>query len=194
VESSSLPVDRDSALQAEVVHLYQKHSAGLLKYASSVVRNPEEANDAVQEAYLRYFIQRRYGRQIDNPWSWLCQVLRNYLLDRMKAMPQKLEVPSESLEGMADQNQNPEKLHQGREVAAEIAAALTGRELHCLRLHAGGLCYEEIANAMDIRLGTVGAMLSRVHRKLRRSRAEWMSMGLTDAVCSILVEEHANPS
>ena len=181
-------------IQAEVVELYQRHSACLLKYAMCVVPNQEEASDAVQEAYLRYFIQRRYGRQIDNPWAWLCQVLRNYLLDRLRAMPQKRELPSNSLEGIADQNQSPEKLLQCQEVAAEIAAALTGRELHCLRLHAGGSCYEEIADAMDVRLGTVGALLSRVHRKLRRSRGEWMAAGLTDAVCSFLVEGKANSS
>jgi len=182
-----------SELQAEVVDLYQ-HSACLVNYALSMVRNEEEARDAVQEVYLRYFIQRLYGRQIDNPRAWLCQVLRNYLLDRLKAMPQKLEVPSHRLEGIADQNQNAEKLLQCREVAAEIAAALTGRELHCLRLHAGGFGYREIADAMDVRPGTVGAVLSRIHQKLRRSRGAWMTAGLTDAVCSFLVEGHANSS
>jgi len=170
------------------VELYQEHSECLLKYALSVVRSQDEARDAVQEAYLRYFIQRRYGRQIDNPRGWLCQVLRNYLLDRMKGMAGKLEVTSDSLESFADHSQNPEKTLQCRQVAAKIASSLTNRELHCLRLHAGGLCYEEIANAMNVRLGTVGALLSRVHRKLRSSRQEWMARGLTDAVCSFLVE------
>jgi RNA polymerase sigma-70 factor (ECF subfamily) len=177
-----------------MVDLYHQHSAGLLKYAESMVRNREEARDSVQEAYLRYFIQRRYGRQIDNPRAWLCQVLRNYLLDLLKAAAGKLEVASDGLEGFTDQNQNPEKLLQCREVAAEIAAALTSRELHCLRLHAGGLCYEEIADAMEVRLGTVGALLFRVHRKLRRSRHDWVARGLTDAVCGFLLEGHANSS
>jgi RNA polymerase sigma-70 factor (ECF subfamily) len=185
---------RAREIQAEVVELYHEHSASLLKYAVSVVRNQEEARDAVQEAYLRYFIQRRCGRQIDNPRAWLCQVVRNYLLDRLKGMSGKLEVIADSIESFADQNQNPESTVQCREVAAEISAALTGRELHCLRLHAGGLGYQEIADAMDVRLGTVGALLSRVHQKLRRSRDGWVASGLTDAVCSFLVEGQANSS
>jgi len=179
---------RGHELHAEVSDLYQRHSACLLKYAASMARNEEEAHDAVQEAYLRYFIQRRYGRQFDNPRAWLYQVLHNYLLDRLKAVAGRLEVASSDLEGIADQNQNPEKLLQCRELAGEIAAALTGRELHCLRLRAGGLCYEEIADAMDVRLGTVGALLTRVHQKLRPSRKQWIAMGLADAVCSFLVE------
>lgn len=156
--------------------------------------NQEEANDAVQEAYLRYFIQRRYGREIDNPRAWLYQVLHNYLLDRLKSIAGKLEVASEKLEGIADPSQNPERLMQCRELATEIASALTGRELHCLRLRAGGFCYEEIADAMDVRLGTVGALLARVHQKLRPSRLQWMTMGLADAVCSFLAEGRANSS
>jgi RNA polymerase sigma-70 factor (ECF subfamily) len=162
-----------------------------MKYAMSVAGNQEEARDAVQEAYLRYFIQRRYGRQIDNPPGWLCQVLRNYLLDRFKGAARKLEVASASIEDVPDKSQNPERTLQGREVAAEIAAVLTGRELQCLRLHAAGLCYEEISAAMDVRLGTVGAVLSRIHRKLRLSRDAWMARGLTDAVCTFLAEGQA---
>jgi len=179
-----------------VVDLYHQHSAGLLKYAASMVRNREEARDAVQEAYLRYFIQRSYGRQIDNPRAWLCQVLRNYLLDLLKAAAGTEVVTSHSLESITDQdqNQNPEKLLQCREVATEIAAALTRRELLCLRLYAAGSCYEEIADAMDVRPGTVGALLFRVHRKLMPSRHDWIARGLTDAVCCFLVEGHVNSS
>lgn len=181
-------------LQAEVVDLYQRHSASLLQHAASMARNEEEAHDAVQEAYLRYFVQRRYGREIENPRAWLYQVLHNYLLDRLKSMAGKLEVASDNLEGIADPSQNPEKLLQCRELATEIASALTGRELDCLRLRAGGLGYEEIADAMDVRLGTVGALLARVHRKLRPSRPRWMALGLADAVCSFLAEGQANSS
>jgi RNA polymerase sigma-70 factor (ECF subfamily) len=192
--SSASLVRKERDLQAEVVDLYQEHCASLLKYAMSVVRNQEEARDAVHEAYLRYFIQRGYGREIDNPRAWLCQVLRNYLLDRLKTMPGKVEVGTANLEGLAGQSPDPEKILQCRQVAAEIARTLTGRELHCLRLHAGGLRYEEIADAMGVRLGTVGALLNRVHQKLRGSRHGWIAMGLTDAVSAFLVEGQAPSS
>jgi RNA polymerase sigma-70 factor (ECF subfamily) len=182
-----------AGLQSEVLDLYQRHSSCLLQYAASMVRDQEEARDAVQEAYLRYFVQRKYGRQIDNPRVWLYQVLHNYLLDRFKAMARKMEVSLDDLEYLADQGHNPEKLLQCRELAAEIAATLTGRELHCLRLRAGGLGYEEIADAMDVRPGTVGALLARVHRKLGRCHQEWMTTGPAD-LCSLLVEGQANSS
>jgi RNA polymerase sigma-70 factor (ECF subfamily) len=173
-------------LRAEILDLYHQHSAFLLKYAESIVRNQEEVRDAVQEAYLRYFIERRYGRQIGNPRAWLCQVLRNYLLDRRKAMPEKREVATDRIELAADQNQDPEKLHQCREAAEGISAALTGRELLCLRLHASGWRYDEIADVMEVRMGTVGALLTRIHQKLRRTRHDWMARGLSEAVFSFL--------
>ena len=46
-------------------------------------------------------------------------------------------------------------------------AMLAPREFECLRLRTEGLDYNEIANAMSIRPGTVGALLHRVGQKMR---------------------------
>jgi DNA-directed RNA polymerase specialized sigma24 family protein len=54
------------------------------------------------------------------------------------------------------------------QTAREIAACLSERELECLQLRTEGLSYEEIGEAMAVRIGTVGAMLSRAHEKIRR--------------------------
>jgi DNA-directed RNA polymerase specialized sigma24 family protein len=45
---------------------------------------------------------------------------------------------------------------------------LAPREFECLRLRTEGLDYIEIAAAMSIRPGTVGALLHRVGQKMRR--------------------------
>src|SRR5215469_13075213 len=70
-------------IEREVVVLYEAHAASLLRYATSMARGQAEANDAVQEAFLRYFVERRYGRQIANPPAWLYQVLHNFLLSAL---------------------------------------------------------------------------------------------------------------
>jgi DNA-binding CsgD family transcriptional regulator len=44
---------------------------------------------------------------------------------------------------------------------------LSPRELECFRLRAEGLRYQEIAEVMVLRAGTVGALLARVQRKIR---------------------------
>lgn len=179
---------RTPELEADIASLYQQHSSELLRYAESMVPSPDEARDAVQEAYLRYFMERRYGRLVDNPRAWLFQVLRNHLLDRVKGGAAKWEMATEGLEQVADRKHDPEKRFQCRELAELIAGELSVRELDCLRLRTHGMDYAEIAKTMDLRLGTVGALLSRVRKKLQATRREWRVPGVAEAVCSFLVE------
>jgi RNA polymerase sigma-70 factor (ECF subfamily) len=158
----------NAQLESEVVHLHEQYSASLLRYAQSIAESDELARDAVQETFLRYFVQRQYGREIVNQRAWLYQVLRNYLRDRMGAASASREVPGENLDRLASKDHDPEALVDQQQRAREIANCLSDRELECLQLRNEGLSYEEIGTAMDVRIGTVGAMLSRVHEKIRR--------------------------
>lgn len=156
---------RAQTLEREVAELYRVHSTALRRYAGSMVSNPDEVRDAVQEVFLRYFQERRSGREIHNPGAWLFQVLRNHLLRGLKHMHTAEEFDPESL---PDLNASPESLLAGRQLAQEMAATLTARERDCLRLRTDGLGYLEIAEALQIRPGTVGALMTRVHQKLSR--------------------------
>jgi RNA polymerase sigma factor (sigma-70 family) len=158
-------------LEREVAAAWQEYSPELLRYAASWTRSEQEAQDALQEVFLRYFVERTYGRRIENPRGWLYQVLRNHLMDRARTAAATREVPSDDLEWVPDNSRDPERKVQRSQLAAAVAAAVTDRELACLRLRSEGLCYEEIANRLGVRPGTVGALLSRVHRKLRPSVA-----------------------
>jgi RNA polymerase sigma factor (sigma-70 family) len=139
----------------------------LLRYATSLTRRADAAHDAVQETLLRYFIERRYGRVIEGPRAWLHQVLRNHCLQLAQEAAVELEAQS-ALENLADERPDPERALQTKEMGREVAAALTARELDCFRLRAGGLRYAEIGEAMRVRPGTVGALLARAQKKLRR--------------------------
>ena len=149
----------------------QLHAAcapGLLRYAAGISRDQELAQDAVQEAFLSYFVQRSLGRAIDNPRGWLYRVLRNHVLDRLSSAEARREVDALEAEQSSVPSQIDAHLLQA-EAVRELRTVLTPRELECLRLRAEGLSYEEIASVLDIRSGTVGALLARVYRKVRQT-------------------------
>ncbi len=154
-------------LEREVALLYHEQAGGLLRYAASLTRSADAARDAVQEAFLRYFVERRYGRQIESQRAWLYRVVRNYVLEGLGATAGSREVDAEALERLAGVEDDPEARLRRSEAAREIASVLSSRELECLRLRVEGLSYEEIAAALGIRTGTVGALLARVYAKLR---------------------------
>jgi len=162
-------VEPAGQLDREVVAVYQQHAEELLRYGALLGRSEDLARDAVQEAFLRYFVERRYGRAIGNPRAWLYRVLRNHILDLLKTAALNHSDLKGSVEDLSDQRLDPERALQEREAARGVEEVLTSRELDCFRLRAGGLCYAEIGKAMGVRPGTVGALLARAQKKLRES-------------------------
>jgi RNA polymerase sigma-70 factor (ECF subfamily) len=176
VEEDTDPVGGDGTpngdLEQEVAGLYTEHAARLLRYAGTITRNRETGRDAVQEVFLRYFAERRYGSHVENPRAWLYRVLHNYLLDRLDRAAMRYEVSDEGADEVRDACVDAEVWLEQTQTAQEIASRFTPRELDCLRLRVEGLSYQEIAQVLGIRTGTVGALLPRVYAKLRDAAAE----------------------
>ena len=178
-------------VERELGDLYKAHTSELLRFASTFHPDEQAEHDAVQEAFVRYFVERRYGRQIANPRAWLYQVVRNYMLDRLRSSAVRQEVGVEQAESVPAVQRDPETLAQRSETVRELAAALSARELECLRLRSEGLSYEEIGRAMVISSGTVAALLARVHSKLRgfgSGRRGWTFAGTREALRYLVIE------
>ncbi len=178
----------DLLIEDEVVELHTHYAASLLHYAGSIADTEETAHDAVQEAFLRYFVERRYGRAILNPRAWLFQVLRNYLSDRMNSASARREVRVENMDVHPDRGNDPEVLARQSQMARNIEANLSDRELDCLQLRTEGLSYGEIGDALELRIGTVGALLTRAYNKIRQRACDDSSLKqeLAAAVCRVI--------
>ena len=179
-----------SELEREIANLYANHAGELIRYATLTLHRQDGAADAVQEVFLRYFAERKCGGSIDHPRAWLFRVLHNHIMDRLDLASVKREVSAESAAEPLAMAQNPEQILSRSQTAREIAAGLTAREWDCLRLRAQGLSYEEVAQVLGIRSGTVGALLTRVHKKLRRASGEDQSlrMGIAEALWTLVNE------
>lgn len=95
------------------------------------------------------------------------RVTRNCHFARQRAGPAAREVALDSESCVLHRGPNPESLYQKRELARQALGRLAPRELECVRLRAEGLSYAEIAEVLNIRSGTVGALLSRAFQKCR---------------------------
>jgi RNA polymerase sigma-70 factor (ECF subfamily) len=93
-----------------VVAAYEKYSAELFAYATSIVHGEDGALDAVQESFLRYFVELSYGRRVENPRAWLYRVVRNYLLDRIGSAAVKRETLPAETDDVAEQKPGPEAM------------------------------------------------------------------------------------
>jgi RNA polymerase sigma-70 factor (ECF subfamily) len=162
------PAD-EGEMKREIAEIHDADASRLYRYALTLTHHHENAEDAVQETFLRYYIARGEGRRFRNPGAWLCRVLRNHVLDGLRMARTQQEVGIAGARQLPDGSQDPEGDCRRDEMAHRVSTSLAPREMECVRLRAEGLRYEEIAEALAVQSGTVGAMLTRAHRKIRQS-------------------------
>jgi RNA polymerase sigma-70 factor (ECF subfamily) len=157
-----------SDIERAAAALFEQHSAALYRFARVLLHEPEEAEDAVQTAFVRLMQHLSRGGDRSNLRGWLFTVTANVARDRMRARRRWL--PWEGIEeprvsaaatfGVPD----PE-----REFLA-VAHRLAPRDRLLLALRAQGLSYREIADAARIRPASVGQLLARALTRWRRAR------------------------
>jgi RNA polymerase sigma factor (sigma-70 family) len=160
-------VDAQNARE-ETIQAYQRNAAVLLRYAHRLTRDDALAQDAVQETFLRFFLALMQGEAIQNAQAWLHRVAHNYICETLRSAAVRKAVP---LEDAGEDRLKDERAMPGADRVADWVGAagmlLAPREWQCVQLRAGGCDYTEIAAALSIRPGTVGALLHRASEKLR---------------------------
>ena len=139
---------------------------------------PADADEAVQESFLRLYRHLEKGREVDNVRAWVFQVARNYLKDERKSAHSRHSVPLDNAmerEGrFADPGANPEHgaLHEER--ARRLTQAierLPAQQRECILLRSSGLRYREIAEVMGININNVGGLVMRAVARLSEELA-----------------------
>jgi RNA polymerase sigma-70 factor (ECF subfamily) len=150
------------------------HLGAAYNLARWLTRNNQDAEDMVQEAYLRAF--RFFGDfRGGDVRAWLLKIVRNTCYTHLrKNRPEEFAAAfDEEIHSEEGTSLSPEELllqsadHQFLKQALEELPVLF-RELLVLR-ELEGLTYKELAEVMDIPMGTVMSSLSRARARLRKS-------------------------
>src|ERR1700761_4822260 len=78
--------ESEEAGEVELATLITQFSGLLYRVAFSVVRNAAEAEDVVQETFVRVLEQRAKLPQLENPRAWLVRIALNLALDRVRRL------------------------------------------------------------------------------------------------------------
>lgn len=156
--------------------LMQRHYRRLYRIALAYVRQPDDALDVVQEAFVKAYrnADRWDGRA--EAGAWLARITVNLSIDRWRRNKRRLQTFTPMPEGdheraVADEGASPQRHLDGRE-ARERAAALLERLPEKQRLvltlrHCQDMSLEEIAATLEMSLGTVKSTLHRALHGLR---------------------------
>ena len=166
VQVSAVPA-RTSAIECEVVRLFDEHREPLLRYILSFGLTMHDGEEVLQEVFLALFRHLREGRLRRNLPGWIFTVAHNLAL-RQRQTNQRSEnvLHRDALlaQRVFDDAPDPEAqlLHQERQKRLmRVVETLPDQDQHCLRLRAEGLRYREIARVLGISLGSVATSLAR---------------------------------
>ena len=145
-----------------------------------LLRNEQDAQDVVQEAYLRAF-RSFAGFRGSNGRAWLLTIVRNtaYTLLKKNRTADLTTAFDEEIHATGYESVNPATILEHAEDAELIKNAMDGlpaefREILILR-HQENLSYNEIGDILKIPIGTVMSRLARARGKLKQYLAASIS-------------------
>ena len=152
-----------------------EHIDGLYSYAMVLSRNRSDAEDLVQETYLRAIPAVDRLRKDSNVRSWLFTVLRNIWLNQLRSSGKSIQMSGADIDQFFSEtsaartsdahSQLVTRIEQERVRQAILALSDQFREVILLREYEG-MSYQEIAGVLDVPIGTVMSRLGRARSKL----------------------------
>ena len=159
--------------------LVVKYQRKLMRLISRLIRDQAEAEDVVQEAFIKAYRALPQFRGDSAFYTWLYRIgintAKNYLVTQGRRVPTSTEADVEEAETFDDGDQlrdinTPESMLATKQIAEtvnlamevlpeELRTAITLREIE-------GLSYEDIAEAMHCPIGTVRSRIFRAREAI----------------------------
>ena len=154
--------------------LVSKYQRRLMRLVSRLVHDPAEAEDVVQETFIKAYRAFRHFRGDAAFYKWLYRIgintAKNYLLTQGRRTPTSSDTDAGQAESFDDgnrlrDNNTPESVLASKQIAATVNAAMDVlpielRTAIVLR-EIEGLSYEEISEIMACPIGTVRSRIFR---------------------------------
>src|ERR1022692_2328563 len=146
--------------------LYEMHAARLKSVAFHIVGNRQDAEDAVQETFLKLYRAIQGFEGHSSIGTWLCRIVINVCYDLARKRQRETEVPAK---------QHAAANHEaGLRVALQDALRRINprHRMVFLLFEVEGLRHAEIASILEVPEGTSKAWLFEAKKELKRMLTE----------------------
>lgn len=173
--------------------LIEKHQSFLMGYVLKRVKNLSDAEDILQEAFLRAYQNLSMLQDRSKFASWLYQITKNLCVSWLRRQNRKLK----SLDALAntdshDNSLTPEQILEQKESSECIVRAveaLPERNRKVFILYLEGFSYRDIATSLDIPTSTVLGRLQTAKRRLKDSISEYAPFSVAPGPLRIAMEK-----
>lgn len=138
----------------------------LYRTAYAIVGNRQDAEDAVQDTFVRMWEHRKQLEGVERPEAYFLMAVRNVCLNMLRARHEEIEVESQyALPDTADRTGQPP---EGRSFIARLFSRLAPKARRIMTLrHVGEYSTRDIARLTGETESNVRSTLSRARQQLR---------------------------
>jgi RNA polymerase sigma-70 factor (ECF subfamily) len=160
--------------------LVERHGRALFRLAFRMTGNEQDAEDVVQESFLRAYRQLGKFDERASFGTWLYRIATNCSLDLVRSRKRRSQNVAAADPEMDDPvlslpstDPTPERVALSTEVRERVADAMqelsaTERTAFVLR-HFEGMCIEEVSRVLECQPGAAKHSVFRAVQKLRRA-------------------------
>ncbi|WP_034649988.1 RNA polymerase sigma factor SigE [Corynebacterium vitaeruminis] len=168
--------------------LVEEHADSVYRLAYRLSGNQHDAEDLTQETFMRVFRSLK-NYQPGTFEGWLHRITTNLFLDMVRHRSKiRMEALPEDYERVPGTDMTPEQAYSVANLDPALQAALDGLSpdfrVAVVLCDVVGMSYDEIADTLGVKMGTVR---SRIHRGRSQLRAALEAAAQTDEGASLLI-------
>jgi RNA polymerase sigma-70 factor (ECF subfamily) len=170
--------------------LVRRYDRNVFRIAQHITQNREDAEDVVQDAFLKAYENLNQFQGNSKFYTWLVRIAVNEALmklrrrrpERMVSLDEEIKTEEDSLpREVADWSPNPEQQYNQAELRDILTRTIQGlppsfRTVFVLR-DVEGLSTEETAEALDLSIPAVKSRLLRARLQLRERLSRYFKAG-----------------
>lgn len=172
--------DGETNLFENLFNRYQDRIYNLCRY---MLDNPQDAEDAAQDTFIKAYQGLRNYTSTSNFYTWLYRIAVNTCLDHkrrfslLSGLFSSDNEANSSIDAFPSSLPSPESAYVTRQSMQSLRGAMS-RLSKKLRLviilkELEGLSYEEIAEVLDVSVGTVKSRISRAREELQKNMKKY---------------------
>ena len=155
--------------QYELINLQEN----LMRFAYSLTTDTDKAKDLVQETFLKALKYYDMYVHESNLKAWTCTIMKNTFINNYNKVMCHIRYHNQTKEGFyvgyphASCNEDASSAYTSKELEKTIEALDSQFKLP-FKMHLEGFKYKEIADILDLKLGTVKSRIYFARRKLMK--------------------------
>ncbi len=180
------------AVTIEINHIWKEHHDQLLNFIRKKVKNQSEAEDILQEVFIKILAKIDTLKETEKLKSWLYQITRNTIIDhyREKQRGKNIDISFHPFEEEPDESSSM-KTAEGW-IGLYVNGLPDNYRDAIILSELKGLSIAEIADKMNISYTNARARIHRGRQALKKNLTDCCTFHVD--VYGNIIDYHANPS